>query len=229
MITDYVYIYEFLSFLTSFLLGLNTVHIIIASVIAALSAVIMLGLAVFTLIANKRARIFGIFAWIGAVAGIITQWLYLLVCNAFHGYVRSLVYQAFVFYLHWDETGTFPTEYTYLFEGFFNTTTIVLMVASVVLSLAFCVCMILMAVYSGRQLKSTKKGFAAAAMVLSIVYAALHLLGLLTPVFVYPIPVLQLIWTAVYNGLLTLPALLLAVQGIFVMIDNKKKKARLDS
>ena len=218
----------YLEIVHRFLLALSVTDIIIGSVITAVSVAVLLGLAIFTLIANKHARIFGIFAWIGAIVGMITQWLFVVNCNVVHEQARLFLWQAINFLRFLSIYGEPPYDPQRLTAGLTNPTLIVTLVIASLLPWVFYTCMILMAVYSGRQLKSAKKGFAVAAMILFICHAAMFFVGMISPVFfLWPNSIVQLIWTAIYNGLLILPALLLAVQGIFVIIDNKKKQAEI--
>ena len=197
---------------------MDNTQLIIGSVLTLLSAIALLALCVFVLIAIKRGRVFGIFACLAYVFGMIVQWLN-VISNALSGRAR------------WEYVTTHDIrDISSLIRFMLTEEPLIYLIISMFLSVIFCVCVILMAVYCGMQLQSPKKGFAIAAMILVIAYGALQFLGLFSPVFaIYPKAVVQLIWTVIYNGLLTLPALLLAFQGIFVMIDNKKKKARLDS
>ena len=199
----------------SMLLMSNT-ELIIGSALTLLSVAMLLALCVFTLIAIRRGRVYGIFACLAYVFGMIVQWVAVI--------VHVLSCRVRWEYLITHNASDLGALISFMFTG----APMVYLIVSLCLGAIFCVCATLMAVYCGLQLKSVKKGFSIAALILVIAPCALQILGIFSPIFaIYPKPVLQLIWTAVYNGLLILPALLLAAQGIFVMIDNKKKIKRL--
>lgn len=210
-----------------FLMNLSTTDIIIGSVLTLLALAALLAVSIFMVIANRSSRVLGAFATVAALAGMIAQWVCVIACNSIHKKIDGIFDSLIFFFEYIMSYNSIPFNPGTLLLQLFTPKMILCMATVILLPVVFYVGMILMAVYSGRQLSSPKKGFAVVAMILSIAYAALQFLGFLSPAFViWPKPVLQLVWTVIYNGLLILPALLLAVQGIFVMVDNKKKKAQ---
>ena len=209
------------------LLIMDNVHIIIGSVLTALSVLVLVGLLVFVLVANKKARGMGIIATVLYSLGLLTGWGTVLTVTIMHKTVLfdyfSYILPGFVIML---EMGRIEGENVLkLFLQFFGDTWYFLLITAV-LSVFFYLGSVMMTVYSGKQMKAAKKGFAVTAFILLLGSLVLQFLGFYFPVFtLWPQQTVQLVWTVIYNGIYTLPALLLAIQSIFVIVDNRKKRA----
>lgn len=213
------YYYEATSMLKGINLSLSSTYHLLSIISVVLCSLLAFALVMFTAIAIKRARIYGILVALLQPASFVAAW-------------QVVVSYANVDFscLEMTVTGSSQQDamnklYTAIGEAFL-TEVFPQLIGCMIWAVVFAVISLFTLLYLALLIKGKKKAFAILALVIGVIRQfCISPLELVSTVLLgIGNQWIQLVWDAVFRGAMLLPLFLIALQGVFVLIGNIKAK-----
>ena len=214
------YYYEATSMLKGINLSLGETYHLLSIISVVLCSLLAFALVMFTAIAIKRARVYGILVALLQPASFVAAWQVVIsYANVDFSCLEMKVTSSV------SMEDAMSKLYTALGEAFLEKV-IPQLGGCIIWAIVFAVISLFTLLYLALLIKGKKKAFAILALVIGVIrqfcISPLELVS--TLLLGIGNEWIQLVWDAVFRGAMLLPLFLIALQGLFVLIGNIKAK-----